>query len=251
MGRCSFLPVCLPDRGAAIAGKPGSHKGWCGFAVSVGAPLDARLPVMQATRYACRIAVLPSRASPAPTTVGAGSRYLWECRSTLDCQRCRQPGMPAGSRCCHRGQARLPLRLVRFPGISGSAARRSIASDAGNPVCLPDRGAAIAGKPGSHKGWCGSPVSVGAPLDARLPVMQATRYACRIAVLPSRASPAPTKVGAGSRYLWERRSTLDCQRFRQPCMPAGSRCCHRGQARLPLRLVRFLGLCGCKVCEVR
>ncbi len=153
----------LPDRGAAIAGKPGSHKGWSG--------------------------VVP--------------RYLWE----LACQRCRQLDMPAGPRHCHRGQARLPQRgewcgssvpvgaglpamqttrhtcrtgalpsraspaptkggVVWLPGICGSW----LASDADNLAYLPDRGAAIAGKPDSHiRMICGSWLASDADNSAYLP----------------------------------------------------------------------------------
>ena len=212
----------LPDRGEAIAGKPDSHKGWSGVA----------------------------------------PRYLWE----LARQRCRQLDTPAGPRCCHRGQAWLPQRLewcgspvpvgaglpamqttrhtcrtaaqpsrasptltkggvVWLPGICGSW----LASDADNSTLLPDRGAAIAGKPGSHKGWSGVaprylwelvcqrcrqldmpagprrshrgqarlPQRVewcgsSVPVGAGLPAMQTTRHTCRTAVQPSRASPALT-----------------------------------------------------------
>ena len=68
-----------------------------------------------------------------------------------------------------------------------------LASDADNSTCLPDRGEAIAGKPDSHirVEWCGSPVPVG----AGLPAMQTTRHTCRTAAQPSRASPTPTKGG--------------------------------------------------------
>ena len=166
----------LPDRGAAIAGKPGSHiRVICGSWLASDADNSTCLPDRGA----------PSRASLAPTKAGVvrlpgtcgswlasdadnsthlpdrgaaiagkpGShkgwsgvapRYLWE----LVCQRCRQLGIPAGPRCSHRGQARLPQRVE----------------------------------------WCGSPVSVG----AGLPAMQTTRHTCRTAVQPSRASPTLT-----------------------------------------------------------
>ena len=160
----------LPDRGAAIAGKPGSYKEWNGVAPQYlwelarqrcrqldmparprcshrgqarlpqrvewcgsPVPVGAGLPAMQTTRHTCRTAAQPSRASP---TLTKGD--LWE----LARQRCRQLNMPAGLRCCHRGQARLSQRV-----ICGSW----LASDADNSTYLPDRGAAIAGKPDSHK----------------------------------------------------------------------------------------------------
>ena len=146
--------------------------------------------------------------------------------------------------------------VVWLPGICGSW----LASDADNSTYLPDRGAAIAGKPDSHKGWNGVvprylwelarqrcrqlDIPVGArcshrgqarlpqrvewcgspvPVGAGLPAMQTTRHTCRSAVQPSRASPALTKGD-----LWE----LACQRCRQLDTPAGPRCSHRGQARL-------------------
>ena len=209
----------LPDRGTAIAGKPDSYKEWNG--------------------------VVP--------------RYLWE----LARQRCRQLGIPAGLRCCHRGQARLPQRvawcgspgpvgaglpamqttrhtcrsavqpsrasptptkagMVWFPGTCGSW----LASDADNSTCLPDRGAAIAGKPDSHKGWSGV----------------APRYLWELACQRCRQLDIP----AGPRHchrgqarlshkgdLWE----LACQRCRQLDMPAGPRCSYRGQARLPQKVI--------------
>ena len=166
----------LPDRGAAIAGSPTPTKGgvvWlpgtCGSWLASDADNSAYLPDRGA----------PSRASLAPTKAGvvrlpgicgswlasdadnstylpdrgaaiAGKpdshkgwsgvapRYLWE----LARQRYRQLDIPAGPRHCHRGQARLSQRV-----ICGSW----LASDADNSTCLPDRGAAIAGKPDSHK----------------------------------------------------------------------------------------------------
>ncbi len=101
----------LPDRSAAIAGKPDSHKGWNG--------------------------VVP--------------RYLWE----LACQRCRQLGIPCRTAVqpSRASPALTKGGMVWLPGTCGSW----LASDADNSTCLPDRGAAIAGKPGSHiRVICGS-----------------------------------------------------------------------------------------------
>ena len=195
----------LPDRGAAIAGKPGSHKGWS----------------------------------------GAAPRYLWE----LACQRCRQLDIPAGPRRSHRGQARLSQRVewcgspvsvgagspamqttrhycrtavlpsraspaptkggvVWLPGICGSW----FASDADNSTCLPDRGAAIAGKPDSHKGWSGV----------------VPRYLWELACQRCRQLDTPAGPRCSHRGqarlshkgdLWE----LARQRCRQLDMPAGPR----------------------------
>ncbi len=204
----------LPDRGAAIAGKPGSHKGGSGVAPRY---------LWELARQRCRQLGIP----PGPRCSHRGQARLshkgdlWEracqrCRKLdmpagaqcshrgqarlshkgdrweLACQRCRQLDMPAGAQWSHRGQARLPQRvewggspvpvgagspamqttrhacrsavqpsrasltltkggMVWFPGTCGSW----LASDADNSTCLPDRGAAIAGKPDSHKGWNG------------------------------------------------------------------------------------------------
>ena len=53
----------------------------------------------------------------------------------------------------------LPDRGAAIAGKPGSHIRvicgSWLASDADNSTCLPDRGAAIAGKPDSHKGWSG------------------------------------------------------------------------------------------------
>ena len=121
----------LPDRGAAIAGKPGSHKGWSGVAPRY---------LWELARQRCRqlgIPAVPGRCHRGQARL-SHKGDLWE----LACQRCRQLDMPAGPRRCHRGQARLSQRV-----ICGSW----LASDAGNSTCLPDRGEAIAGKPDSHK----------------------------------------------------------------------------------------------------
>ena len=176
----------LPDRGAAIAGKPDSHKGWSGVAprylwelacqrcrqldMPAGprcshrgqaqllqrvewcgspVPVGAGLPAMQTTRHACQTAVQPSRASPAPTKGGVA--WLPGICGSWFASDADNSAYPAGPRCSHRGQARLSQRVE----------------------------------------WCGSSVLVG----AGLPAMQTTRHACRTAVLPSRASPAPTKGG--------------------------------------------------------
>ena len=113
--------TCLPDRGTAIAGKPDSHKGWRG--------------------------VVP--------------RYLWE----LACQRCRQLDIPAGPRRSHRGQARLPQR-VEWCGSPVSVGAGSPAIQTTRYTCrtavLPSRAARLS----QRVEWCGSPVPVGAGLPA-------------------------------------------------------------------------------------
>ena len=202
----------LPDRGAAIAGKPDSHKGWSGVVPRY---------LWELARQRCRQLYMPAglrcchRGQPDSHKVwsGVAPRYLWE----LACQRCRQLGIPAVPGRCHRGQARLSHKGDLWELACQRC--RQLDTPAG-PRC-------------SHRGqarlpqrveWCGSPVPVG----AGLPAMQTTRHTCRSAVQPSRASPALTKGD-----LWE----LACQRCRQLGVLAGAQCSHRGQARLPQKVI--------------
>ena len=142
------------------------------------------------------VAVLKSSRASSLLQVVYNARALWE----LACQRCRQFDMTAGPRCCHRGQARLPQRVE----WCGSRALWELACQRCRQFDM------TAGPRCCHRGqarlpqrveWCGCPVPVG----AGLPAMQTNRHDCRPAVLPSRASPTPTKGD-----LWE----LACQRWR-------------------------------------
>ena len=151
-------------RGASIAGKPGPHRS-CADLVGAG------LPAIQAMRPVRHTAARPSRASPAPTGVAP---ILWE-RACPRFRRCGQSGIPWR---VHRGQARLPQELRRSCG-SG------LARDSGDAVSQAYRGAAIAGKPGSHRS-CADLVGAG------LLAIQAMRLVRHTAARPSRASPAPT-----------------------------------------------------------
>ncbi len=173
LARDSGDAVNQAHRGAAIAGKPGSHRHFADF---VGAGLLA----IRAMRSIRHTAAQPSRASPAPTGI---SPILWE-RACSRFGRCGQSGTPRRS---HRGQARLPQAFRRFCG-SG------LARDSGDMVSQAHRGAAIAGKPGSHR-HCAD--LVGAGLLAIRAIWSARHTAAR----PSRASPAPTGIAP---TLWER-----------------------------------------------
>ena len=149
-------------------------------------------------------AARPSRASPAPTGIAP---TLWE----RACSRFGRYGQSGTPRRSHRGQARLPQALRRFCG-SG------LARDSGDAVSQAHRGAAIAGKPGSHK-HCAD--LVGADLLA----IRAMRSVRHTAAQPSRASPAPTSIAP---TLWERA----CSRFGRYDQSGTPRRGHRGQARL-------------------
>jgi len=151
-------------RGASIAGKPGPHRS-CADLVGAG------LPAIQAMGPVRHTAASPSRASPAPTGVAP---ILWE-RACPRFRRCDQSGIPRRG---HRGQARLPQELRRSCG-SG------LARDSGDATSQAYRGAAIAGKPGSHRS-CADLVGAG------LPAIQAMRSVRHTATRLSRASPAPT-----------------------------------------------------------
>jgi len=141
---------------------------------------------------------------------------LWE----RACPRLRRRGQSDIPRCGHRGQARLPQALRRSCG-SG------LARDFGDAVNQAYRGAAIAGKPGSHR-HCADLVGVG------LPAIEAIRSIRHTAGRPSRASPAPTGIAP---TLWERA----CPRFRRWGQSGIPQRGHRGQARLPQALNRSCG----------
>ena len=141
---------------------------------------------------------------------------MWE----RACSRLRRRGQSDIPRCGHRGQARLPQKLRRSCG-SG------LARDFGDAVNQADRGAAIAGKPGSHR-HCADLVGVG------LPAIEAIRSIRHTAGRPSRASPAPTGIAP---TLWERA----CPRFRRWGQSGIPQRGHRGQARLPQALNRSCG----------
>ena len=129
LARDSGDMVSQAHRGAAIAGKPGSHR-HCADLVGAG------LLAIRAMRSARHTAAQPSRASPAPTSIAP---TLWE----RACSRFGRYGQPGTPRRSHRGQARLPQALRR-PCGSG------LARDSGDMVSQAHRGVAIAGKPGSH-----------------------------------------------------------------------------------------------------
>jgi len=145
------------------------------------------LLAIQAIRSVRHTAARPSRASPAPTGIAP---ILWE-RACSRFRRCDQSGTPRRG---HRGQARLPQALRR-PCGSG------LARDSGDTISQAHRGAAIAGKPGSHR-HCADLVGAG------LLAIQAMRSVRHTAARPSRASPAPTGIAP---TLWERA----CSRFRR------------------------------------
>ena len=130
LARDSGDAVSQAHRGATIAGKPGSHR-HCADLVGAG------LLAIRAIWSVRHTAAQPSRASPAPTGIAP---ILWE-RACSRFGRCGQPGTPRRG---DRGQARLPQALRR-PRGSG------LARDSGDMVSQAHRGAAIAGKPGSHK----------------------------------------------------------------------------------------------------
>ena len=147
--------------------------------------MGAGLPAIEAPRSVRHTAVRSSRASPAPTEI-APILWEWACSRFW---RCGQSGIPRRG---HRGQARLPQALRRSCG-SG------LARDFGDAVNQAYRGAAIAGKPGSHRN-CADLVGVG------LLAILAMRSIRHTAARPSRASPAPTGIAP---ILWERA----CSRF--------------------------------------
>ena len=111
--------------------------------------------------------------------------------------------------------------VVWFPGTC----RSWLASDADNSAYLPDRGAAIAGKPDSHiRVICGSWLASDADNSTCLPD--------RGEAIAGKPDSHKGWSGVAPRYLWE----LARQRCRQLDTPAGPRCCHRGQARLSQRV---------------
>jgi hypothetical protein len=198
LARDSGDMVSQAHRGAAIAGKPGSHRHCADF---VGAGLLAIRAIWSVRHTAAR----PSRASPTPTGIAP---ILWE-RACSRFRRCGQSGTPRRG---HRGQARLPQALRR-PCGSG------LARDSGDMVSQAHRGAAIVGKPGSHR-HCADFVGAG------LLAIRAMRSIRHTAAQPSRASPAPTGIAP---TLWERA----CSRFGRCGQSGTPRRGHRGQARLP------------------
>ena len=198
LARDSGDMVSQAHRGAAIAGKPDSHR-HCADLVGAG------LLAIQAIRSVRHTAAQPSRASPAPTGIAP---TLWE-RACSRFGRCGQSGTPRRG---HRGQARLPQALGR-PCGSG------LARDSGDAVSQAHRGAAIAGKPGSHR-HCADLVGAG------LLAIRAIRPVRHTAARPSWASPTPTGIAP---TLWERA----CSRFRRYGQSGTPRRGHRGQVRLP------------------
>ena len=135
--------------------------------------MGAGLPAIEAPRSVRHTAVRPSRASPAPTEIAP---ILWE-RACSRFWRCGQSGIPRRD---HRGQARLPQALRRSCG-SG------LARDSGDAVSQAHRGAAIAGKPGSHR-HCADLVGAG------LLAIQAMRC---IRHITSRIEPPAMPCAAG------------------------------------------------------
>jgi hypothetical protein len=166
------------------------------------------LLAIEAIRSVRHTAARPSRASPAPTGIAP---ILWE----RACSRFRRSGQSGTPRRGHRGQARLPQALRR-PCGSG------LARDSDDAVSQAHRGAAIAGKPGSHR-HCADLVGAG------LLAIQAMRSVRRTAAQPSWASPPPTGIAP---TLWERA----CSRFRRCGQSGTPRRSHRGQAHLPQAL---------------